>query len=612
MNKVGFFRSIQLKFIIIYILLLLVAVQLIGSYFARQIESDLVDSYKESINDRVDLLNYNLSQTFDKDRSDDSETTLEKDVQHIINDIDIGTFTHMQIINNQSRVIGTNDYQDLEVIGKKVINDMVQKTLLFGSSQDDMLLDAQTENQLYVKAEPIFDATENVVGVIYLESSLEGVYGQLQNINDVFFRGSILAISVSALLGILVARTITRPIIQMRRQAQMMAKGDFSQKVDVYGSDEISHLAETFNNLNDRLKYSMARIEKEQRKLSSILSNMSDGVIATDIHGNINLVNEAAGQLLGRNSNLLMNENLLEVLEIENRVTDIVELETLDSLVIDLSDDDIYLLQANFSLILDEHEKLTGFITVINDVTEQEKVERERREFVSNVSHELRTPLTTMKSYLEALGDGAWQDENIAPKFLQVTQEETERMIRLVNDLLQLSRMDQKEYTLHRRRTNFIDYFHRVIERFQMNLSENITLKHDIPKGPLYVWLDEDKMTQVIDNIMTNAIKYSPEGGTIFCKVSVLEKLGRRSLLVSIADEGIGIPYEYHDKIFDRFYRADKARTRQLGGSGLGLAISKELIDAHYGDIWLESSEGKGTTFFFTLPLMNQKRGNWS
>src|SRR5699024_7023594 len=132
-------------------------------------------------------------------------------------------------------------------------------------------------------------------------ASLEGVYSQLQNINDIFFKGSILAISVSALLGILVARTITRPIIQMRRQAQLMAKGDFSQKVEVYGSDEISHLAETFNNLNDRLKHSMAKIEKEQRKLSSILSNMSDGVIATDIHGNINLVNEAAGQLLGRN-----------------------------------------------------------------------------------------------------------------------------------------------------------------------------------------------------------------------------------------------------------------------------------------------------------------------
>ncbi|HLS06591.1 MAG TPA: HAMP domain-containing protein, partial [Bacillota bacterium] len=240
MKKVGFFRSIQLKFIIIYILLLLIAVQVIGSYFAREIETDLVDTFKESINDRVDLLNYNLSQTFSKDRTeDDGDPTLEEDVQNIITDIDIGTFTNLQIINSQSRVIGTNDYQDLEVIGKKIVDDMVQKSLLFGTSQEDMLLDAQTENQLFVKAEPIFANDETVVGVIYLESSLEGVYGQLQNINDIFLKGSILAISVSALLGILVARTITKPIVEMRQQAQTMAKGDFSQKVNVYGTDEI-------------------------------------------------------------------------------------------------------------------------------------------------------------------------------------------------------------------------------------------------------------------------------------------------------------------------------------------------------------------------------------
>jgi len=613
MKKVGFFHSIQLKFIIIYILLLLIAVQVIGSYFASEIESDLVDTFKESINDRVDLLNYNLAQTFSKDRSeDDGDPTLEEDVQNIINDIDIGTFTHLQIINNQSRVIGTNDYQDLEVVGKKIIDDMVQKSLLFGSPQEDMVLDAQTENQLFVKAQPIFADDESVVGVIYLESSLEGVYSQLQNINDIFLKGSILAISVSALLGILVARTITKPIIEMRQQAQTMAKGDFSQKVNVYGTDEISHLAETFNDLNDRLKYSMAKIEKEQRKLSSVLSNMSEGVIATDLQGRINLINEAAGRLLGRNPNLLMNENLIELLEIEDRVTNIEDLQTLDSLIIDLSDDDIYLLQANFSIIVDENEELTGFITVISDVTEQEKVEQERREFVSNVSHELRTPLTTMRSYLEALSDGAWQDNKIAPKFLKVTQEETERMIRLVNDLLQLSRMDQKEYILHRRRIDFIQYFHRVIDRFEMNLREDILLKRNIPKGPFYVWLDEDKMTQVIDNIISNAIKYSPEGGTIYCRVSVLDDRGRRNLLIAIEDEGMGIPYEYQEKIFDRFYRADKARTRQLGGSGLGLAISKELVEAHYGSIWLESTEGKGTTFFFTLPLMSQKRGNRS
>ncbi|HLR74386.1 MAG TPA: cell wall metabolism sensor histidine kinase WalK [Virgibacillus sp.] len=610
MKKVGFFRSIQLKFIIIYILLLLVAVQVIGSYFAREIETDLLSTFKESINDRVELLNYNLEQAFNKERTDDGdEPTLEEEVQNIINDIDTDAFTNLQIINSHSRVIGTNDYHNRDIVGKKIVEDIVQKSLLFGSSQDNILLDAQTDNQLFVKAEPIYDINDNVVGVIYLEASLEGVYRQLQNINDIFFKGSILAISVSALLGILVARTITKPIIEMRRQAQTMARGDFSQKVNVYGTDEISHLAETFNDLNDRLKHSMAKTEKEQRKLSSVLSNMSEGVIATDMAGKITLMNEAAGKLIGRNPNLFIGKNLLDVLDLEDRIVNVTELQETGSIMIDLSDDDIFLVRANFSTIFDEDDEVTGFITVLSDVTEQEKVERERREFVSNVSHELRTPLTTMRSYLEALTDGAWQDQELAPKFLKVTQNETERMIRLVNDLLHLSRMDNKEYTLHRKRTDFIHYFHQIIDRFEMNITENITLKRDLPKGPLYVWLDEDKMTQVLDNIISNAMKYSPEGGTIYCRVSILESQGRQ-LLIQVEDQGIGIPYDKRDKIFDRFYRADKARTRKLGGSGLGLAISKELVEAHYGKIWVESTEGKGTTFLFTLPLMNQKRRN--
>src|SRR5699024_8001389 len=333
------------------------------------------------------------------------------------------------------------------------------------------------------------------------------------------------------------------------------------------------------------------------------------GVIATDMAGKITLMNEAAGKLIGRNPSLFIGKNLLDILDLEDRIVDVTELQETGSIMIDLSDDDIFLVRANFSTIFDEDDEVTGFITVLSDVTEQEKVERERREFVSNVSHELRTPLTTMRSYLEALTDGTWQDQELAPKFLKVTQNETERMIRLVNDLLHLSRMDNKEYTLHRKRTDFINYFHQIIDRFEMNITENITLKRDMPKGPLYVWLDEDKMTQVLDNIISNAMKYSPEGGTIYCRVSILESQGRQ-LLIQVEDQGIGIPYDKRDKIFDRFYRADKARTRKLGGSGLGLAISKELVEAHYGKIWVESTEGKGTTFLFTLPLMNQKRRN--
>jgi len=231
----------------------------------------------------------------------------------------------------------------------------------------------------------------------------------------------------------------------------------------------------------------------------------------------------------------------------------------------------------------------------------------ERREFVANVSHELRTPLTTMRSYLEALADGSWQDENIAPHFINVVQTETERMIRLVNDLLSLSKMDSKDYQLNKEVVEFNSFFHRIIDRFEMSKSQNVKFIRYIPETPYFVEIDTDKLTQVIDNIISNAIKYSPDGGNIRFGFTVQGNM----LKVMISDDGMGIPKENLGKIFDRFYRVDKARSRAMGGTGLGLAIAKEMIKAHNGTIWAESEEGVGTTIFFTLPYEIDGAGDW-
>jgi len=607
MNKVGFFRSIQLKFIIIYILLLLLAMQVIGTFFMKKLEDELLMNYTESISERMDLLSYNLEQAFNKERTEDGEgLTLHQEVQQIVDEISIDTaLTSIQVINNQGRIIGTNDSNYQKDIGKKTSQDIIDNALFFNSFKDDIMLDEETQERVYVQALPLYDKEGTVVGIIYAKAPIQTVYDQLSEINDIFIQGSILAIGVSAFLGILVARTITKPIMEMRRQAQIMAKGDFTQKVNVYGKDEIGQLAETFNDLNSRLKHSYATIEEERRKLSSVLLNMSDGVISIDNSGIITLTNESAGRLIGQNPDDIIGDYFLDVLQLEDKIVDITELQDSGSIIIDFSEDDEPLLiRANFSTVADDEDEITGFIAVLSDVTEQEKVEQERREFVSNVSHELRTPLTTMKSYIEALTEGAWQDKEIAPRFLNVAQNETDRMIRMVNDLLQLSKLDQDEYPMHKERTEFIGYFHHVIDRLEMNIPEQLTFKRELPKGLFYVWIDKDKMTQVLDNIISNAIKYSPEGGEIRLKV----EQKRHHLLISVKDEGIGIAYDKLDKIFERFYRADKARSRKLGGTGLGLAITKELIEAHHGKIWAKSKEGKGTTILFTLPLMNQKR----
>ncbi|MCM3740149.1 cell wall metabolism sensor histidine kinase WalK [Oceanobacillus luteolus] len=604
MHKIGFFRSIQLKFIIIYILLLLLAVQLIGTFFTGQLEKNLKENFDDTISSRMELLTYNIELVYNNDRSEGDEgQTRESEVAEIVTDLSTDDLTNVIVVNSQSRIIGTNS--NAVQIGQRMARDIVQQVLSFGMSKDGKFVNQDTDEHVYVRVDPVINNSGVIVGAIYLESSLESLYDQLDEINKIFLQGALLAITISAIIGVLVARTITKPIQEMTKQAQVMAKGDFTQKVNVYGKDEIGQLSEAFNDLNSRLKHSYATIEEERFKLSSVLSNMSDGVIATDQEGSVTLMNEAAGILLGENPDDMIGDDLIDVLQLEEKLTDISELRENSSMIIDFSDDNQpFLIRATFSTVKDDEDVITGFITVLNDVTEDEKVEQERRDFVSNVSHELRTPLTTMKSYLEALAEGAWEDKEIAPRFLEVTQNETERMIRMVNDLLQLSKMDSDEYPIHKEEVEFVDYFHHVIERFEMHLPETTTIKRELPNKKYMVWIDKDKMTQVLDNIISNAIKYSPEGGRIITRV----ENKRHYLLITVQDEGMGIAYDKLEKIFERFYRADRARTRKLGGTGLGLAITKELVEAHHGRIWAKSREGHGTSIYFTLPLIKRKR----
>lgn len=331
-----------------------------------------------------------------------------------------------------------------------------------------------------------------------------------------------------------------------------------------------------------------------------------------------------------------MGQSLLKVLRISDEYSLRDLLETQQEMVLDFSEqqDHDLILHVDFSLIQKETGYITGLVCVLHDVTEQQKNEQEQREFVSNVSHELRTPLTSVRSYIEALNDGAWQDPELAPNFLKVTQEETDRMIRMINDLLSLSRMDQGTAKMNLEYVNLNEFFGYALDRFDMMIKRDQEHKDDLPKlttstgklptddpnkkysitrdftkRDLWVEIDTDKFMQVIDNIMNNAIKYSPDGGVITCRL--LET--HRHVILSISDQGLGIPRKDLGKIFDRFYRVDKARSRKQGGTGLGLAISKEVIEAHRGRVWVDSQEGKGSTFYISLPYepIDSDGGDW-
>lgn len=610
MKKVGFFRSIHLKFVIIYVLLIMIAMQLIGVYFVKTLEDTLMTNFQNSLKQRINMLVFDIEEEMIKERGKE-DATREEAIRQVLRDYKTKSsdISEIRAIDGGSfRIIGTSDQSKQGIVGQRTPELKIKRSIALDREEGSIQLDKQTGNRVWVQSTPIRSKGE-VIGAVYLVAKVENIFSQMKDINKILFTGTAIALIFTALLGILLARTITRPIADMKKQALVMTRGNFSRKVKIYDNDEIGQLAMTFNVLTKKLQEATATTEGEKRKLSSVISNMTDGVIATDRKGRIILINEPAAKMLDVSRETVLSNSIVSVLGLEDDYTfDDLLLEQ-ESVILDFSTKNKrFILRANFSVIQKDSGFVNGLITVLHDITEQEKIEMERREFVANVSHELRTPLTTMRSYLEALADGAWKDKDLAPNFLQTTRTETERMIRLVNDLLQLSKMDRTDYRLSMEWIDFSIFFNRIIDRFEFTKSQDITFIREIPSTSVFVEIDEDKTTQVLDNIISNAMKYSPEGGRITFKL----KEEDAKIIVSVSDEGVGIPKDNVKKIFDRFYRVDKARTRKLGGTGLGLAIAKEMVLAHGGDIWAESVEGKGTTIFFTLPYDQTAEDDWS
>lgn len=602
MKFFNFFKSIHLKLIAIFMLLIFIAMQVIGVYFTRELEAQLESNHYDMLEERADLLEYNVRQEMTRDR-DEEEEPLQEDIESLLQEFFSIENSQVQVIGPNQVVLGTSNWNNDYIVGQQSTEVRVKRALL--GTPDSTEVRNPDGDRLRVMAIPV-EADGVVQGAIYIEANMNEIYDEVDEINQILFTGTIIALIITAVLGILLSQTITRPIVDMKKQARVMGEGDFSRQVKVYGNDEIGQLAHSFNNLTLRLKESQSTTEGERKKLSSVLAHMTDGVIATDELGRIILMNNRAEQLLNLDQKDIIGSSLPEILHLSETITPSDLYDYSDSILLDFSDEENdFLLEASFSVIRNEDGPVNGLITVLHDVTEQEKIENERREFVANVSHELRTPLTTLKSYMEALEDGAMQDEKLGPRFLKVTQNETERMIRLVNDLLQLSKMDSDDLRLNAETVDLAEVMHQIADRFEMiNKDKNIYFDRQFPSYPIYVDMDRDKMIQVFDNIISNAVKYSPDGGTI--TLQMIPK--SRDVEIEIIDEGLGIPKESQNKIFDRFYRVDKARARNLGGTGLGLAIAKELVHSHGGYIDVQSVWKKGTTIAVTLPYSSYKK----
>ena len=611
-SKLKFYQSIKFKIALVFALMLMLMLECVGAVFVRQLEHQNLNTFKQTI----ELPSY-VDNSLSEQLVNTNHKKANQKIRKILAEVNNNNISEIRVIDSQGVVRGTSNFDNRNMIGQKTTEQMVKATLVNNRSHTENVYDNSNHTRYYVNIIPLVDnSNNNVVGVVYLRASLESVYSNINSITLIYLSAALITIVIGLLLAIIISQEITRPIEEMRKQTLRIARGDFSGQVRVMGNDELGQLAVAVNNLSVRVEEAQESSDSERRRLDSVLSHMSDGVLATDRRGNVTIVNNMALQLLGvEHDDELIGKSIIDVLDIRHDYTvrQLVNSEQKE-MILDMSNSGSNLiLNAYFSPIQRESGFVSGLVCVLHDVTSQQKEEQERKEFVSNVSHELRTPLTSVKSYVEALSDGAWQDKEIAPQFLKVVQDETERMIRMINDLLSLSRMDAGTTKLNLEYVNINELFNYILNRFDMIIKKEedpkkkkYTIERFFTKKDLWVEIDTDKFTQVIDNIMNNAIKYSPDGGVITARL--LET--HNHVIMSISDQGLGIPRKDLSHIFDRFFRVDKARSRKQGGTGLGLAISKEVVNMLGGQIWVDSVEGKGSTFYISLPYVPYEEGD--
>lgn len=614
-KRKNIFSSIYFKNAIVFALTLLVTLEIIGVFFIKQLERSNLVTFRQQIG-----LPAYVSDQLTQQLTEDSSANSNAEVHATLSRINNVLISDIQVIDTKGVVRGTVDINKQELVGQKTTDENLRDAALSKNYVKNNIEQVnRTRYQIVVK--PLIDTSDGenkVVGAVKVKANLESVYDSLKEVALIYASATLVALFLGIIMAFIMSRTLTKPIMDISERTVRIAGGDYSGVISVRGHDEISQLAENVNLLSQRIEETTSSQELERQRLDSVLEHMTDGVIAADRRGSINLINPAALSFLGLDDeHEVLGQYVLKVLRLEDRYQLRNFFGNVDNLLLDFSNEDQELtLKVNSAQIQRESGFISGMVVVLHDVTEEQRINQERRQFVSNVSHELRTPLTSVKSYIDALQDGATDDPELTGQFLAVVQAETGRMINMINDLLELSRMDRGVRNLELEWVNLVALFGYILNRFDMIISsdqpgqKDYRIIREIEPTPVWVEIDTSKFTQVIDNIMNNAIKYSPDGGTIMARLNLIDQ----KVIISIQDQGLGIPQKDVQHVFDRFFRVDKARSRAQGGTGLGLAIAKEIVESFGGRIWADSKEGQGSTFKISLPysLEADLEDDWS
>ncbi len=598
------FKSIRWKFIIIYFLLVFIAMIIIGVFLMQQFEQYHLGVVSDNLSNLANTVITSLETIDWQNNPNEVENNIRNYEQMgmgitvIKNDINftIVFSTNASYMSENGEANATHFLESDLILaafnGEVKEKDIIQRDNRLNSSKHMVF--------------PIHDSNNRITGAVYLKSNLEDIYKTLQESQTIILKATFLALFITIILGYFIAKSITGPINDVTIKAERMAQGDFEQVVEIRSDDEIGQLADMFNYLTAKLKTVLQEMSNEKQKMDTIIEYMADGLIASTKEGQIIHINSKAMEMLGINEEVCATKDFDQLLTPYNeqfKIENFLENEEnrIGNKIIDINNESI--LQASYAPFMDQNGDVEGIIILLQDVTKHQKLESIRKEFVANVSHELKTPLTTIKSYTETLLDGVIDDKDLSVNFLQVVDSETERMTRLVRDLLQLSNIDYQQSKWNKKAVDLKEIIEETIFKLDVSAKNKEQRIHfnlkDLEENETIIYADKDRIGQVILNLLGNSIKYTPKGGHINIDIDIQGDM----LILEIEDNGIGIPKEDLERIFERFYRVDKARARELGGTGLGLSIAKEIIEAHEGTIEIFSEEGVGTKTVIHLPV---------
>lgn len=568
-----------------YLGLVLIVMIVTGSYILLSMQKTEIDKAKNQLMLYAQKVSEQVVESYDEA---DFQTALEQFTRTSSSDSQI----QGNIINEYCETVASTTVSQPPF--PQYNNSVVMMAIAGETGFDEARKDDETDTTWICYASPAMTINGEVKYVIYARMNASSMQESLAQTTRTIIVAVFLALVLAVLMAYVFAKTLTGPIHQLTVKAKILAEGDLKQTVEVYSEDEIGQLAESFNYMASELNKTVGEAFREKNKLEAILHNMTDGVISFDKNGNITHANTVAAEMLEVDKldfNLDMFTRKYD-LELDDQGRDIE-----DGMAVQLQ----YtfpvgekFINASFSPYFNETEEIEGIVVVLQDITKQKKLDNMRKEFVANVSHEMRTPLTTIKSYTETLMYGALEEKDMAMDFLNIINTEADRMSFLVRDLLQLSRFDNKQVQFKFTKVYINELISENVRQNKIhaeNKKQNLILEL-WPDDDAYVVADRDRVNQVINNITTNAIKYSPEGATI--RIYVTED--KSYYKINVSDTGMGISKEDLPRIFERFYRVDKARSRAMGGTGLGLAIAKEIMEGHDGKLTAESEYGKGTT----------------